>query len=67
LSEKLAQADGDHRKIGEESQFTGWLLEIFNERVVTNFRVDSYAWVLRLDGWIPTLCRWPPASHSYTR
>jgi hypothetical protein len=31
LSEQLAQADGDHRKIGEESQFTGWLLEIFNQ------------------------------------
>ena len=23
VSEKLAQADGDHRKIGEENQFTG--------------------------------------------
>jgi hypothetical protein len=31
LSKKLAQADGDHRKIGEESHFTGWLLEIFNQ------------------------------------
>jgi hypothetical protein len=31
LSEKLAKADGDHRKIGKKSQFTGWLLEIFSQ------------------------------------
>jgi hypothetical protein len=69
LSKELAQADGDHRKIGEESRFTGWLLiYALNLRpAVTNFRMDSDAWVLRLDGWIPTLRRWPPASNSYTR
>jgi hypothetical protein len=31
LSERLAQADGDHRKMGKESQFTRWLLDIFNQ------------------------------------
>jgi hypothetical protein len=69
LSEKLAQADGDHRRTGEESRFAGWLLiyALNLQPAVVNFRMDSDAWILCLDGWIHTLRRWPPASHSYTR
>jgi hypothetical protein len=69
LSEKLAQADGDHRRTGEESRFTGWLLiyALNLQPAVVNFRMDSDAWILCLDEWIHTLRRWPPASHSYTR